>query len=122
MFQLFAHVLWRSSVHVTCWRRLGLTGDGLFLKEVDVSEPPVTNVPSFCHITVGFCKKAGFVCRGLQFRILLMKKRSNRKNKCGEKEQNASLSVINSFDGDFNTLHVNGTSALRDWHFAKTQQ
>ena len=60
MFQLFAHVLWRSSVHVTCWRRLGLTGDGLFLKEVDVSEPPVTNVP--CHITVGLCKKKSRFC------------------------------------------------------------
>ena len=36
MFQLFAHVLWRSSMHVTWWRGLGLTGDGHSLIEVDV--------------------------------------------------------------------------------------
>jgi hypothetical protein len=36
MFQLLVHVLWRSSVHLTWWRRLGLTGNGHFVKDVDV--------------------------------------------------------------------------------------
>jgi hypothetical protein len=54
----------------------------------------------------------------IAFPYFIHKRREQQEKKVSEKEQNASLSVINSFDGDFNTLHVTGTSALRDWHFA----
>jgi len=54
----------------------------------------------------------------IAFPYFIHKRREQQEKKVSEKEQNASSSVINSFDGDLNTLHVIGTSALRDWHFA----
>ena len=77
MFQLFAHVLWRSSVHLTWWRRLGLTGNGHFVKDVDVQRAVSNQRAILLSHYRCILQKTGFVCCGLHFRILLMKEESN---------------------------------------------
>ena len=77
MFQLLAHVLWRSSVHLTWWRRLGLTGNGHFVKDVDVQRAVSNQRAILLSHYRCILQKTGFVCCGLHFRILLMKEESN---------------------------------------------
>jgi hypothetical protein len=79
MFQLFAHVLWRSSVHLTWWRRLGLTGDGHFVKEVDVQRAASTQCALLLSHYRWILHKSRFCLSRIAFSYFINEKREQHK-------------------------------------------